>query len=690
MKTCFRQRVLAALSCALPITALADESTPRTLDTLLVTASAPSAPLTWTTDPRLPRQPVPASDGADYLKTVPGFSAIRQGGTNGDPVLRGMFGSRLNVLSNDGTLIGACPSRMDNPLSYIAPETFDRLTIIKGPQTVLWGPGASAGTVRFERDIPAFSEPGVNLDASALSGSRNRNRNRNDQVFTLTAGHPLSYTRVTAHRSESDDYKDGSGQRVHSGWDKWNTDLALGLTPNPDTVLELSAGRGNARTRYAGRGMDGALFERTSYGLRFKKTNLPGTWQFLSANLYHNHVDHVMDNYTLRAPNPASAMPMAMATHVDRRTQGGRLAAQWQSETLALTVGLDGHDSRHRRRSGMGRGAYRTQPLLRDAGFRNLGIFSELNIDQTSAKRWITGLRIDRSQARDHRTSGAGGGHGHGGGGMTPNPSAGQARKETLKSAFIRHEHDLTQALAWYAGLGHSERMPDYWELFSPGSGPAGAANAFAGVKPEHTTQLDIGLHYKTPRLNAWVSAYAGRLDDYILISYTSGMMGMSTRARNIDANIAGSEAGLEWMPVDGWTLGANIAYAWGENRTDRRALPQMPPLDARVSAAFEGRRWSAGILLRGVAHQGRIAASEGNIVGRDLGKSPGFATLALNGGYRLSDQLQVTAGIDNVFDRFYSEHLNLAGSADFGYPAEPVRIAEPGRSAWVKVNYRF
>ena len=91
---------------------------------------------------------MPASDGADYLKTIPGFSAIRNGGSNGDPVLRGMFGSRLNLVSNDGSMPGACPARMDNPMSYVSPETFDRLVVVKGPQTVLWGPGASAGTVR--------------------------------------------------------------------------------------------------------------------------------------------------------------------------------------------------------------------------------------------------------------------------------------------------------------------------------------------------------------------------------------------------------------------------------------------------------------------------------------------------------------------------------------------------------------
>ena len=56
----------------------------------------------------------------------------------------------------------------------------------------------------------------------------------------------------------------------------------------------------------------------------------------------------------------------------------------------------------------------------------------------------------------------------------------------------------------------------------------------------------------------------------------------------------------------------------------------------------------------------------------------------------RPGDHWQLTAGLDNVFDRTYSEHLNLAGSADFGYPADPVRINEPGRTAWVKLNFDY
>src|SRR5690606_7411793 len=292
------------------------------LDTLVVMGVAPVASLTWVTDPRLPRQPVPASDGADYLKTVPGFATLRSGGTNGDPVLRGQFGSRLNLLAGDGALMGACPSRMDNAMSYVSPETYDRLTIVKGPQTVLWGGGASAGTVRFEREIPYFDESGLRLEGSAMFASHGRN----DQVLNASAGNPMFYGRLTANRSESGDYEDGAGRRVPSAWDKWNADAAFGWTPDPDTVLEASVGTGDGQARYAGRGMDGSQFDRTSYGLRFEKKGMEGRLRELTANVYYNDVDHVMDNYSLREPDPDGAMPMPMASNVAHRTSGGRAA----------------------------------------------------------------------------------------------------------------------------------------------------------------------------------------------------------------------------------------------------------------------------------------------------------------------------------------------------------------------------
>lgn len=197
----------------------------------VVTGVAQSSPLTIVTNPKEPRQPVPASDGADYLKTIPGFAVIRNGGSNGDPVLRGMFGSRLNILTNGGMMLGACPNRMDAPTSYISPETYDKLTVIKGPQTVLWGPGASAGTILFEREPERFGELGSRVNASLLAGSNGRF----DKVLDAAAGNRLGYLRFTGNHAQSDDYEDGAGNTVPSRWKKWNGDVAVGWTPDEDT-----------------------------------------------------------------------------------------------------------------------------------------------------------------------------------------------------------------------------------------------------------------------------------------------------------------------------------------------------------------------------------------------------------------------------------------------------------------------
>ncbi|MEO7200191.1 MAG: TonB-dependent copper receptor, partial [Dokdonella sp.] len=561
---------------------------------IVVTAASPVSALTFEIDPKAPRQPVPASDGADYLKTIPGFTAIRNGGSNGDPVLRGMFGSRINILANDGAMQGACPARMDNTLSYVAPETYDRLIVIKGPQSVLWGPGASAGTVRFERETAYFDSPGWRLEGSALAGSWGRN----DQVVDAAGGSPLGYARLTANRSESDDYKDGDGNTVPSSWDKWNADAAIGWTPDADTRLELTVGGGDGEARYAGRGMDGTQFKRESIGLKFAKNNIGGVLDAVEANVYSNYADHVMDNYTLRAPDPHGAMPMPMASNVDRRTSGGRVAGTWVWSQFSLTGGLDHQRNRHRARSGMGAMSYRVQPWLADAEFSNTGLFAEGSWKFAEQQRLIAGARMDRAAVEDLRRST---------GGMMPmpNPSAGVTRHENLPGGFVRYEHDLAASpTSFYVGAGHVERMPDYWELFSPSNGPMGSPNAFLAIAPEKTTQLDIGAQYSGEAVRAWVSLYAGRVDDFILFRYQTadmggghgGMMGddhaddhghsmgPTSQALNVNARTRGGELGGSWHFAPSWNAEASLAYAWGENRSDGRPLPQMPPLQARFA----------------------------------------------------------------------------------------------------------
>ena len=348
----FRHATAILCGALLAPVALADEHANHVeeLSPTVITAVAPSSPLTIVTNPKEPRQPVPASDGADYLKTIPGFAMVRNGGTNGDPVLRGMFGSRLNILTDGGMMLGACPGRMDAPTSYISPQTYDKLTVIKGPQTVLWGPGASAGTILFDREPERFGELGTRVNASVLAGSNGRF----DKLVDAAAGGPLGYVRVIGNTAHSDDYRDGNNDTVASRYDKWNGDVAVGWTPDADTLLELTAGKGDGEARYAGRGMDGSQFKRESLGLRFEKSNISDVLDKLEAQVYYNYADHVMDNYTLRTPSGTGMMAGPMASNVDRRTLGARIKATWHWADVQLISGIDAQTNEHRQRSAMG------------------------------------------------------------------------------------------------------------------------------------------------------------------------------------------------------------------------------------------------------------------------------------------------------------------------------------------------
>jgi len=651
----------------------------QTLDEVVVTAPQSDEPLTVRTNPKAPRQPVPAHDGADYLKTIPGFSVIRKGGTDGDPVFRGMAGSRLNILLDGETILGGCGGRMDPPTAYIFPAAYDRITVLKGPQTVLYGPGNSAGVVLFEREIKRAEQAGVKANGSVMGGSFGRN----DEMAEVRAGTPDYYIQGNATRSHSGNYKDGNGARVHSAYTRWSGNAALGWTPDDNTRLEMTLAKSDGEAAYADRTVDGSKFERDNYGLKFEKKRLSSTVDSIEAQAYYNYIDHVMDSYSLRAGgNPASMMA---AMNPDRRTTGGRLAVGLAlGSAVSAKIGIDTQHNEHKNRYGAApgyMGDYTLKARDEDASFRNTGLFGEVSFITSERGQIVGGLRFDNWDAKDNRAAMIMRGMG-----MVANPTSKQSRSETLSSGFARYEHGMASSTV-YVGLGRTERAPDYWELISKES--AATASAF-NTKPEKTTQLDIGVNIAGEGISGSVSAFYSKVNDFILIQ--SGVMkGMSSVsiARNIKATTYGAEAGLTYLVANNWKLNGSLAYVHGENDTDNVALGQIPPLEARIGANYDDKVWSAGALLRLVSEQDRFTANQGNIAGQDIGRTSGFGIFSVNGGWRPRKGMQLTAGVDNLFDRLYAEHISRAGSMVSGF-TQTTRVNEPGRTVWVKGNIEF
>lgn len=145
---------------------------------------------------------------SDALSKIPGISQMSTGGAISKPVIRGLYGNRILVL-----LSGA---RFDNQqwqdehglgLSQIG---IDRVEIIKGPASLLYGTDALGGVINVIEEKPAPLE-GHSTDATLrLYGN------------TLGTLADLGWKRYHQHRwqrlrvgyENHGDYTDGKGQRV--------------------------------------------------------------------------------------------------------------------------------------------------------------------------------------------------------------------------------------------------------------------------------------------------------------------------------------------------------------------------------------------------------------------------------------------------------------------------------------------
>jgi iron complex outermembrane receptor protein len=153
----------------------------------------------------------------------------------------------------------------------------------------------------------------------------------------------------------------------------------------------------------------------------------------------------------------------------------------------------------------------------------------------------------------------------------------------------------------------------------------------------------------------------------------------------NVDAVLKGGELSASAALGGRFFINTDAAYVRGTQdprpeigiRSDN--MPEMPPLWGRVAARYDdGRLWAE---LEGV-----FSAAQDEVDG-DLEEepTPGWGICNLHMGLRWKG-FTVTASANNLFDRYYVEHLS--------YQRDPfrsgVRVPEPGRSYTVTLSWKY
>ena len=98
--------------------------------------------------------------------------------------------------------------------------------------------------------------------------------------------------------------------------------------------------------------------------------------------------------------------------------------------------------------------------------------------------------------------------------------------------------------------------------------------------------------------------------------------------------------------------------------------------MEARVSLNYQKEAWTAGLYVRSVAEQDKVAIDQGNISGQDLGETEGFNILSFSVGWKSPEKMQQTFVVENLFDRAYAEHISRKGAGSDVLGSQPTNVS--------------
>lgn len=622
----------------------------------------------------------PAIDTGDLLRDVPGVTAGRMGGRGIDIVIRGQQQNQISVIDAGSVTYGACPNRMDPPTSSAALARADRIIVQRGYASVTNGPGATGGAVILERARPEFRDDLMVSGQLRVGGISNSETFDTSGLLSFDLGKGF-YAQIGGGYATANDYEDGSGKKVRSGYDQYNHGVTVGYARNGvDIALDVEKNK-TKNVRFAG-GMDSPEDKVVVYRLRGSVDVDMGALRRIEGNAWLSEVDHVMDNYSNR-----NVGMMAMRTPTASDTWGGKIAGHLEFGTTRATVGVDIQSNNRKATSYMGMAGMipmieaeaaglRRAYLWPDVTIRQIGFFLETETDLRPGTMLKTGLRYDRVRAKANRADDL-----PAGAMQRPNDfyqaqygtTFNRARHEDNIGGLIRIEQELNQNTLLFAGLSRAVRTADASERAMGRATWVGNPD----IKPEKHHQFDIGIETGGAGWDFSAAAYWDEVDDFILRDQFS-VSGVTTY-RNVNARLMGVEIG-GGFEHNGFEVNGNATYTYGENRSDDRHLAQIPPLFGQVTAAYGQDLWQVGARMNWSLKQTRIDRS------RDPQKTPGWATFDLFGRYDVNDMVQLRAGVDNVFDKTYANHISRVNLFD----NDLTQVNEPGRRFYAGLEAKF
>ena len=534
----------------------------------------------------------------ETLANTPGVSSTYFGPNASRPIIRGLDGDRIRILSNSGASLDVSNLSFDHAVTS-DPISVERIEVLRGPGALLYGGNAVGGVVNLiDHRIPREPLQGVNGKVDFALASANREKGGgflveggngriglHADVFSRSTGD----VRVPVELACTQDGVTRLARRICNS----ASDVRGGAV-GASTFFDhgyLGASVSSYRNDYGTVAEDEVTIGMKSnrYALAGEVRNLGGFLQSIKGQASHTDYRHT----EFEGSEVGTVF----------KNRGNDLRLEARHARLGPLEGVIGFQAENSRFSADGEEAFAPYSRTRQQA---LFAYEEL---ATGWGRLGFGARTEQVRVQSFG-----------------NPQ--DDRFEVGSRRFRPSSYALGAlwklAPAWQltSNLAHTARAPRDYELFANGPHLATAAyevgNAALGL--ERSANVDIGLQWKNGANFARVNAFATRFRNYIALESTGAERGDGEEAlpefayNGVRARFRGMEASgnvrlLEGASTVDLELRGNIVRA--TNLETGEPLPRIAPLRAGASLVWGQGPWGARVGFDRAAQQDRVPAGE-------------------------------------------------------------------------------
>ena len=568
------------------------------------------------------KNPASIGEALDYQL---GVAKRSFGPGSGRPVIRGFDGDRVLVLQN-GLRLGGIASQSGDEVEPIDVLSLDRIEIVKGPATLLYGSNAIGGVVN------GISTNDIYQDG--LSGYLTTFGGTNNWHAGGSAGFKYGFRNFLFFGSggtqKANDYRTPLGQVLNSYARSGNASGGVGWFPRQGWLSFSYAydGRRYGIPVSAGEiDLEYLRMRRHSYEVKGGFRELTGAIESgdfaVSYNTYLNReFEFESDENVTELDSLATNRNLNYRTSFSHRRPG----------KVSGTFGFAGFT-----RDYESTGAEAPAPHTRQHSFAVYGL-ERIDLERIGFQ---FGGRVEQNGYRPEGDF--------------------RARNFVGFSGSAGMRLALGNGGSLVANYQHSFRAPALEELYNNGPHPGilvfdiGNPN----LKAEQGNGIDVSLRQSSERLHLESSVYYYNFNNFVFSSFT-GAVDPSSHLPIVDyaqssSRYLGAEASIEARIIPELWLNAKVDYVRADLTELNKPLPRLPPLRSTLSIDWRFQAFSVRPEMILAGRQARVFDHES--------PTAGDAVVNLNASYTIVNQRTAhifTLSGSNLTDRLYRNHLSF------------------------------